>query len=217
LAAYVTVSFLYCLPPSLFVSSFLIICSLLQSYVHSAFLCRYLAFSPIFFPVCFRCLSFTSVHIPFTALILSRPPWETRARGFFLSFFSPFKAVVRWLATVEKWKGWAWWSEFSCWVICFDLLTLGFWLRLGFDSGRPGAGSSFLLCSLREGYADVEACCKVEFGFGLCVSKRGIVLFVHVPRRLPSVPSNGSCYGYSFVNNIYLFICKSHITCLVSE
>ena len=25
---------------------------------------------------------------------LSRPPWETRARGFFLPFFSPFKAVV---------------------------------------------------------------------------------------------------------------------------
>jgi len=96
-------------------------------------------------------------------------------------------------------------------------LTLGFWLRLGFDSGRPGAGCSFLLCFLREGYADAEACCKVEFGFGLCILKMGIVLFVHVPRRLPSVPSNRSCYGYSSVNIMYLFICKSHITCLVSE
>ena len=83
---------------------------------------------------------------------------------------------------------------------------------LGFDSGRPGPGSSFLLCFLREGYADAEGCRKVGFGFGFCISKRGIVLFVHVPRRLPSVPSNRSCDGYSFVKNMYLFICKSHIT-----
>jgi hypothetical protein len=34
------------------------------------------------------------------------PLWDTRARGFFLPFLSPFKAVVWQLANVEKWKGW---------------------------------------------------------------------------------------------------------------
>jgi len=31
--------------------------------------------------------------------------------------------------------------------------------------------------------------------FGFCVSKRILILFVHVPRHLPSVPPNRSCYG----------------------
>ena len=144
-------------------------------------------------------------------------------RGYLFLIPVPPSLVYR-LAIRRHGKGEGWGEGVQGFLFCVVasrhtllVLLLAFGLRLGFDSGRPGAGSSALFVSCERATQTPRHVVRQSRFFSVFVFLTVFFfLLIHVSRRLLGVPSYRSRFGYLFVT-VYLFSCKSYVICWVSE